>query len=457
MRKIRLILLLLICAITLPAQNADTANRLFTDGDYAAAMKVYETLLKSNPRSALYAYRYARCAQESGDYPTAIEYFHRAGDRYPLKYFYLGEIYMHTWHSEEAIQAYNQYLQSLSTPNERVPYVQKQIQYAEKRQRYLKRVEKVQIVDSMDVRIDSMVYACVLSAEAGTLTIDPEIGTAYMNQRGDRRLWSAKRDSMRVLVSAHRLLDQWSRPDTLPEIVNMADQQISPYVLSDGVTLYFASNDTNGLGGYDIYVSRYNAATETYTHPENIGYPYNSEANEYMMVIDETHHIGYFATDRFSPTGYVRIYSFIPNEQKTYWRGLSQDSIAAYAQLRYVLPADTHSLPPVVSAPAAVEKTDEPEILFVLNDSTVYTSPNDFHSQAARDTFAKWQALQQQIQSNGARLDSLRHQYSTATPAKRKEITPVILHLESLQEAAQKQANRLLHAIREEEIQHAAE
>lgn len=456
MRKLQLtILFLFSCLIVVSAQNATTANRLFEDGDYKAAQQAYKSLLRSNPRSPLYLYRYARCAQQQGDYNTAIEYFNRAGDKYPLKYFYLGDMYMHLWHFDDAIRSYQTYMQSLSTPNERVPYIQQQIRDAEKKQRYLKRVEKVHIIDSVEVPIDSMLYVCVLSAEAGTLTRNDIGGITYTNQRGDRRLWSVSQDSALLLVSAHRLLDQWSQPDTLPSVINRSDKQISPYVLSDGVTLYFASNDTNGLGGYDIYVSRYNTATETYTHPENMGYPYNSEANEYLMVIDETRHVGYFATDRFSQTGYVRVYSFVPTEQKTYWRGLQQDSLVAYAQLRNCLSADS-VLRIEVETPTSVLHTEaraqEPQIYFVLNDTMVYTSVDDFHSTEARKAFDEWQRLQQQMQAEHTRLDSLRREYNTATPEKRKEITPAILHIESKQNDYTKQANNLLNTVRREEL-----
>ena len=158
MRKFRLLILLLICcAGTVSAQNASTANQLFEAGDYAAAQAAYRHLLAGNPRSPLYAYRYARCAQELGDYATAIAYFDRAGERYPLKYFYLGEIYMQTWEGEKAVSAYENYLRLSASPNDREPYIREQIRKAEKRQRYLRRVEKAEILDSVEVSVDSMV------------------------------------------------------------------------------------------------------------------------------------------------------------------------------------------------------------------------------------------------------------------------------------------------------------
>jgi hypothetical protein len=99
------------------------------------------------------------------------------------------------------------------------------------------------------------------------------------------------------------------------------------------VTLYFAANDSNGLGGLDIYVSRYNMATENFTTPENIGMPYNSPANEYLFVLDEMHQIGYLATDRFATEGRVHVYSFAISEQKEYWRNIAIDSLVGYARL----------------------------------------------------------------------------------------------------------------------------
>ncbi len=457
MRKLRLIILFLISTIVAVAQNAATANRLFEEGAYAEAQKAYRSLLQGSPRSPLYMYRYARCAQETGDYATAIRYFNRAGDRYPLKHFYLGEIYMHLWQFDEAIEAYNAYMQALSSPNERVPYIHRQIRNAEKCRRYLRRVEKVHIIDSVQVALDSMVVVCSLSAEAGTLTCDREGSISYMNQRGDRRLWAANADSARVIVSAHRLLDRWSAPDTLPGVINMSGRQISPYVLSDGITLYFASNDTNGLGGYDLYVSRYNTATDTYTHPENLGYPYNSDANEYFMVIDEVRHIGYFATDRFSPQGYVRVYSFVPAEQKTYWRNLPQDSIAAYAQLRnYLLAGNTmpdSAQQPVAVSPSAVQEPGQ-QIHFILNDSVVYTSMDDFRTDEARAAYQEWQALQTTLQTEDTKLQTLRREYSTANAAQRREMTPVILKLEKDRDTHLQHANTLLNTIRRTELQH---
>ena len=453
MRKLCIFILLLLASIPLSAQNEAKANDLFQSADYTSALKEYGLLLRRYPSSALFAYRYARCAQELGDYTTAIQYFKKSGNRYDLKHFNLGESYLALFYPEEAIASYEAYLATLAADSERIPYVRTQIHKAEKLQRYLRRVEKVNIIDSVETTVDSILAYCPLSAEVGSMTYTPDSNIIYTNQRADRRLWATIHDSLSVIVSSHSLMGQWSQPDTLPQEVNIADKQAYPYVLSDGVTIYFAACDSNGLGGYDIYVTRYNTYTDSYTTPENLGMPFNSTANDYLMLIDEHNNIGYFATDRFSPKGKVRIYSFIPAGQKSYWRGLSQDSLVAYAQLRYTwsterMPSNNNTSP---SNRIATEDTEK-KIFFVLNDSVVYTSVNDFQNPNALKKYQEWEELQKQITNNTKRLEQLRHQYSEADPMGQKKLTPTILRLEQLQSQYSIQSNDLINKSRELEV-----
>lgn len=454
MRKLCVFILILLASAPLLAQNEAKANDLFQSANYTSALKEYGLLLRRYPSSALFAYRYARCAQELGDYTTAIQYFKKSGNRYDLKHFNLGEIYLTLCYPEEAIASYEAYLATQPSDSERIPYVRTQIHRAEKLQRYLRRVEKVNIIDSVETTIDSILTYCPLSAEVGSMTYTPDSNIIYTNQRADRRLWATIHDSLSVIVSSHSLMGQWSHPDTLPQEVNIAEKQAYPYVLSDGVTIYFAACDSNGLGGYDIYVTRYNTYTDSYTTPENLGMPFNSTANDYLMLIDEHNNIGYFATDRFSPKGKVRIYSFIPAGQKSYWRGLSQDSLVAYAQLRYTwsterMPSNNNTTSP--SNRIATEDTEK-KIFFVLNDSVVYTSVNDFQNPNALKKYQEWEELQKQITNNTKRLEQLRHQYSEADPVGQKKLTPAILRLEQLQSQYSIQSNDLINKSRELEV-----
>jgi tetratricopeptide (TPR) repeat protein len=453
MKKIQLIIAFLLCFTTISGQTAASADALFQDGDYAGAQDQYARLIKSYPNNALYLYRYARCAQELGDYPTAKQYFERSGNRYDLKHFHLGEVCLQLWYADEAITAYEAYLARPNIDPARASYVEQQIRYAEKLQRYMRRVEKLQVIDSIDVPLHQMIEACALSAEAGRLTYDSIGQIVYTNQREDRMLWGTQ-DSLQYIVSSHRLLDHWTEPDTLPMAVNRFASQNNPYLLSDGITMYYSACDSNGLGGYDIYVTRYNTATETYTTPENLGLPYNSPANEYLLLIDEGRQRGYLATDRFSAKDSVRIYTFIPTAYKQYWRNVSIDSLAAYAQLRSYILTDNQAAPTVDSAivVAQLQPADDESIFFVINDSVVYTTLQDFRSEEARKRYQEWEQLHQTYQQEHEQLHQLRYQYGMAEEAERKKITPIILRLENNQSQFMGQCDQLIYTIRQLEL-----
>ena len=454
MKKFQLIIVFLLYITAVWGQTAASADALFQAGDYATAQEQYARLIKSYPNHALYLYRYARCAQEQGDYPTAKHYFGLAGNRYDLKHFHLGEVCMKLWQPAEAIASYETYLTRPNIDPARATYVQQQIQYAEKLQRYMRRVEKLQVIDSIDVPLCNMLDACVLSAEAGHLAYDSIKQVVYTNQRGDRMLWGASKDSAQYIVSIHRLLDHWTEPDTLPTTVNRFATQTNPYLLSDGVTLYYAACDSDGLGGYDLYITRYNTATENYTTPENLGLPYNSPANDYLLVIDEGRNVGYLATDRFAGKDSVRIYSFVPTEYKQYWRNISADSLVAYAQLRSYMYAEEGDITQVNNTDTTDIIANLDTIFFVLNDSTIYTSLDDFKNAIARKKYQELERTQDLIRKEQQQLEDLRYQYNNADDTERKKLTPIILRLENNQSQLLARYQNLLLEIRATEINH---
>ncbi len=313
MKKIFLILFLCAWGISLSAQSPETAEQQFDNADYATALTSYESLLKSNPKSPLYLYRYARCSQQMGDYATAIEYFIKAGDKYPLKHFFIAECYFRIQQMENAIDEYKTYL-AKKPDDDRKDYILNQIQSAEKISRYQKRSTTVTFLDTMCVPRQALLHCYDISPEAGMLFRRDSVLFGYMNQLGRYRIFADGSDSASCLLAQYHLLDSWSTADTLPSIVNIGTRQNTPYLLSDGVTLYYASDLSDGLGGLDIYITRHNTATDTYTRPENIGLPFNSPGNDFLYVLDETRGVGYWATDFQCPADSVFVYKFQSGE-----------------------------------------------------------------------------------------------------------------------------------------------
>ena len=89
----------------------------------------------------------------------------------------------------------------------------------------------------------------------------------------------------------------WTFPTLLPEEINTSGNEESPFIHPDGHTLYFRSNKHIGMGGYDIFYSRYIDSTETWTPAKNIGYPINTEGSEGALSVSLDGKTAFFASD----------------------------------------------------------------------------------------------------------------------------------------------------------------
>lgn len=73
---------------------------------------------------------------------------------------------------------------------------------------------------------------------------------------------------------------EWSEPVNLGPTVNTGANEVNPTLSPDGLSLYFASNRTGGLGAQDIWVSRRDCEDCPWQPPVNLGTPINSTAGD---------------------------------------------------------------------------------------------------------------------------------------------------------------------------------
>jgi len=82
----------------------------------------------------------------------------------------------------------------------------------------------------------------------------------------------------------------WALPQNLSRI-NTSQNEDFPTLSPDGKTLYFCSNGLSGMGGYDLYKSRWDSENKEWGQPENLGYPLNTSYDEKTISFadDEKH------------------------------------------------------------------------------------------------------------------------------------------------------------------------
>ena len=96
--------------------------------------------------------------------------------------------------------------------------------------------------------------------------------------------------------------NKWSVPVNLGEKINTPGRDWAPFIHPDNQTLYFASNEHIGLGGFDLFVSKKDSAGKWST-PVNLGYPINTGRDEFGLIINATGDRAYFASDKDSANG----------------------------------------------------------------------------------------------------------------------------------------------------------
>ncbi|MCS6824497.1 MAG: OmpA family protein [Cytophagaceae bacterium] len=95
---------------------------------------------------------------------------------------------------------------------------------------------------------------------------------------------------------------QWSDAINLGSTINTKYDEDCPFIHPDGKTLYFSSKGHKSMGGFDIFISRYDEEKKTWSAPENIGYPISTAHDDLHFTLSADARRIYFSTTR--PDGY---------------------------------------------------------------------------------------------------------------------------------------------------------
>ncbi len=104
---------------------------------------------------------------------------------------------------------------------------------------------------------------------------------------------------------------KWSLPVNLGPSVNTQYDEDSPFLFYDGITLYFSSNSTRSMGGYDVFYSTLQKDS-TWSLPVNLGTKVNTPFDDKFYVINASGSHGYYSSMRKNGIGQQDIYLVTP-------------------------------------------------------------------------------------------------------------------------------------------------
>ena len=126
----------------------------------------------------------------------------------------------------------------------------------------------------------------------------------------DRRGGQGGRD----LYLSYQMDDgKWTKAENMGAIVNTGFDEFSPFIHSNGRTLYFASDGRPGFGGYDIYKTEKQNAQ--WTEPVNFGYPINDHEDQFSLFVTADGERGYYSHEEARKLNATKIFEItVPEE-----------------------------------------------------------------------------------------------------------------------------------------------
>lgn len=467
--KLNLILLVGLC-VQLSAQTKEDMAQAKIDYQnraFAKALPVFEQEYLAQPTNPNFNLWYGVCLVETGGNIGKAEACLLVASKrnLPESYLYLGDIYTNEYKISEAEQFYAKYAKA--RPREKATVLEHRNAYLSKLKRFIRRTEDVQIIDSLVVDKKSFLQAYALSPDAGLLenyndffeNQEPVESTVYVNGKKSKIYFSRPINGTMTLSSQDKLLDGYGNDKLIsPNNFDISGDTNYPFVLTDGTTLYFAGKDSeNGMGGYDIYVTRYNLNNYNYLTPEMMNMPFNSTANDYMMAFDDIKGVGWFASDRFQPEGKVCVYTFIPNDEVTLLDSDDdryQERRAMLSSIRETWRKDRDYSKLIEIARKRPEQNIEKknDFLFVINDNHTYHFLNDFKSAEARRLYQELVQKEQKLSTLKTRIQNLRNDYGKASATQKNGMSTIIIDLEKQEEQLYQSISDLKTKVRNEEI-----
>ena len=131
----------------------------------------------------------------------------------------------------------------------------------------------------------------------------------YAPSGSDRIIYSAEDAAgIRNLFVTELQDTLWTYPSMLNESLTSLSDEIYPMLSPDGKSLYFSSDGLYGVGGYDLYVSRWDEEMKDWSEPVNMGFPYSSPYDDFLYVSDDEDGHVFFASNRDCSADSVWVY-----------------------------------------------------------------------------------------------------------------------------------------------------
>ena len=100
----------------------------------------------------------------------------------------------------------------------------------------------------------------------------------------------------------------WSPAQNLGDGINTSFNEDFPNISSDGNLLFFSSMGHTSMGGYDIFVAKWDETEQKFTGVKNIGFPINTPEDDMNLRVSTSGKYGYISARKKDGFGDLDIY-----------------------------------------------------------------------------------------------------------------------------------------------------
>ena len=170
----------------------------------------------------------------------------------------------------------------------------------------------------------------------------------------------------------------WSAPKPPCEDMVSEGNETFPMVSPDGKRLYFSSDGLFGIGGYDLYCASFDPVTKQWGDVRNMGYPFNSPADDLLFCDTPDGKWSLFASNRDCGKDSVVIY--VLQQENFIQEPVDAQQLQVLSRLAVTSPDDGYRFAKHSAAPApdlAFEEEEEKfELGFKVSDTGAFAADN---------------------------------------------------------------------------------
>jgi len=405
------------------------ALKIFNSGNYIEAEEAYSYLLNQTPRDASYNFYMGICQlNNKSDISGAIKKLNYARVKKVSRnvYYYLGKAQRANFRFDEAIRNFSMYLKYASKSDKRVEETKNLIEECRTAQRLSAKIYELSVLDKSISHKDSILELYYPSPDVGSVMLNQEFFdsgvkpnvTLFLTERKDIVYFTSESatDSLDIF-KMEKLIDGWGSKTDLKNPVNTEFNDAYPFIETDGVTLYFASDRPGGFGGYDIYKTYFDVETQSYVEPINLGVPFNSSEDDFLFVADEFNGVAWFASNRETNGDDVMVYSVKWDGSQV--RNMAQDAnqISVAGQLLLAGEQEENSNVGFTYSEKKKRVSVKAEFEFAINDTLTYLNFEDFLSDEALALFRESYKKQLEKDELSALMTAKRKEYAVTNSA----------------------------------------